>query len=167
MTSHINIQNSVDETDFSRSIRRITELGIRFAMVVVIGWYGLLKFTEYEANAISGFAINSPFLAWLHEILGVQAFSNLIGTAEIMGALLIALHGFSARLGVLGGLMASATFIVTLSFMVTTPGIFEESAGGFPILSVVPGAFLLKDLVLLAVSAWLVAVSLEKVRILS
>jgi hypothetical protein len=37
-------------------------------------------------------------------------------------------------------------------FFVTTPGIFEPTAGGFPAISALPGQFLLKDTVLLAAS---------------
>jgi uncharacterized membrane protein YkgB len=43
------------------------------------------------------------------------------------------------------------TFAVTLSFLFSAPG-WEASLGGFPALSVVPGQFLLKDVVLLAAS---------------
>ena len=46
---------------------------------------------------------------------------------------------------------AIATFSITLTFLFTAPG-WEASLGGFPALSVVPGQFLLKDVVLLAAS---------------
>jgi reactive chlorine resistance protein C len=151
-------------SEIGTSLKQLSEFGVRYAMVVVVAWYGLLKFTEYEANAIAGFAMNSPFLAPFHEALGIRGFSNIIGIIEIIAAVLIAVHHFSPKAGALGGLFASGTFIVTLSFMFTTPGIFEASAGGFPILSVVPGAFLLKDLVLLAVSVWLLATSLQQIK---
>ncbi|MBL4906786.1 MAG: DUF417 family protein [Sneathiella sp.] len=157
----VQTQNTVDLTGMSDTLIKVSEIAIRYALVMVFVWYGLLKFTAYEANAIAGFAINSPFLAWLHEALGVRGFSNLIGVVELFAAFLIAAHPISARMGVIGGLVASSTFLVTLSFMFTTPGIFVESPGAFPILSVVPGAFLLKDVVLLAVSVWLVAKSLQ------
>jgi uncharacterized membrane protein YkgB len=39
-------------------------------------------------------------------------------------------------------------FLTTLSFMLSTPGVWEASAGGFPALSAVPGQFLAKDFVL-------------------
>ncbi len=154
-------QTSLNAAAISASVRRSSETAIRFAMVIVILWFGSLKFTAHEANAIAGLAVNSPMLAWLHEILGVRGFSNMIGITEITAAALIAIHAYSARPAVLGGLMASATFVVTLSFMFTTPGVIEASAGGFPVISVMPGQFLLKDLVLLAVSVWLTATSLE------
>jgi uncharacterized membrane protein YkgB len=39
-------------------------------------------------------------------------------------------------------------FLTTMTFMLSTPGIFEPTAGGFPAVSIT-GQFLLKDLVLL------------------
>jgi uncharacterized membrane protein YkgB len=48
-------------------------------------------------------------------------------------------------------------FLTTLSFLASTPGVFEASAEGFPALSVVPGQFLLKDVVLLAAALWSLA----------
>jgi uncharacterized membrane protein YkgB len=45
-------------------------------------------------------------------------------------------------------------FLTTLSFLVTTPGVWEPSLGGFPALSHRPGEFLLKDLALLGISLW-------------
>jgi Protein of unknown function, DUF417 len=46
-------------------------------------------------------------------------------------------------------------FLGTLSFLFTTPGV--TAAGGFPVKSVLPGQFLLKDPVLLGASVWTVA----------
>jgi uncharacterized membrane protein YkgB len=45
-------------------------------------------------------------------------------------------------------------FATTLRFLLTTPEVWEASAGGFPALSVVPGQFLIKDVVLLGASLW-------------
>jgi len=44
-------------------------------------------------------------------------------------------------------------FLTTLSFLFSTPG-WEPSLGGFPSLSVLPGQFLLKDVVLLGAAVW-------------
>ena len=49
-------------------------------------------------------------------------------------------------------------FLGTLSVLVTTPGV--TAAGGFPVLSVLPGEFLLKDLVLSGASLWTLSDSL-------
>jgi uncharacterized membrane protein YkgB len=45
-------------------------------------------------------------------------------------------------------------FLTTLSFLITTPGVWASSAGGFPALSGAPGQFLIKDLALLGISVW-------------
>jgi len=147
--------------DIGETLGRVSEIGVRYAMVIVFLWFGMLKFTAYEANAIAGLAVNSPLLAWLHELLGVSGFANMIGVTELTAAALIAAHPVSARLGAVGAVLAIGTFGVTLSFMLTTPGVVEASAGGFPMLSVMPGQFLLKDVVLLAVSVWLLTNSLK------
>jgi uncharacterized membrane protein YkgB len=83
----------------------------------------------------------------------VQSFSNLLGVVEIAVAILLALRPVSTMLAVLGGVMATGMFLTTLSFLLSTPG-WESSLGGFPALSVVPGQFLLKDLVLLGAAVW-------------
>jgi uncharacterized membrane protein YkgB len=154
-------QTSISAGEIGTILRRHSETAIRYAMVVVLLWFGALKFSAYEANAIAGLVTNSPLLGWLHDALGVRVFSNTIGITEITAAILIAAHPVSARLGALGGAIASATFVVTLSFLFTTPGVAEASAGGLPVISVLPGQFLLKDLVLLAVSVRLLALSLQ------
>ncbi len=35
---------------------------------------GTMKFTSYEAQAIEPLVSNSPFLAWMYQILSVRAF---------------------------------------------------------------------------------------------
>ncbi|MGA7812638.1 DUF417 family protein [Caballeronia sp.] len=55
------------------------------------------------------------------------------------------------KASVLGGILATIFFVGTLSFMVTTPGIGEASAGGFPVLSAT-GEFLMKDIALFGFS---------------
>jgi uncharacterized membrane protein YkgB len=45
-------------------------------------------------------------------------------------------------------------FLTTLSFLATTSGVWEPSAGCFPALSGKPGQFLIKDLALLGISLW-------------
>jgi uncharacterized membrane protein YkgB len=54
-------------------------------------------------------------------------------------------------------------FLGTLSFMVTTPGIGEATAGGFPVLSAT-GEFLVKDVALLGLALWTLSDSINAVR---
>jgi uncharacterized membrane protein YkgB len=51
-------------------------------------------------------------------------------------------------------------FASTLSFLFTTPGATAAAAGGFPVLSVLSGQFLLKDLVLAGAALWTLGDSL-------
>src|ERR671918_199644 len=97
-------------------LEAVVSILVRISMVVVMLWFGLLKFTSYEANAIQGLVANSPFVGWLNSVLSVAGVSGLIGVIEITTGLLIAARFFSSKLGALGGAMASGTFLITLSF---------------------------------------------------
>ncbi len=55
-------------------------------------------------------------------------------------------------------------FATTLSFLLTTHGVWEPSLGGFPALSAVPGQFLLKDVVLLGAALWTLGEALNRRR---
>lgn len=128
---------------------------VRYGLVLVLLWIGGMKFTGYEAAGISGFVSNSPLMSWAYSLFSVRGFSTVLGVTEIAVALLIAARPFSARAALVGSAMAVGMFLTTLSFLLTTPGVWEPSAGGFPALSVVPGQFLVKDLVLFGASLWL------------
>lgn len=88
-------------------------------------------------------------LAWIgamkfttYEATGIQP---LVADSPLMGWL----YGvFTA----LGSALAAGMFLTTLSFLLSTPG--WEPTLGFPALSVAPGQFLLKDVVLLGAAVW-------------
>jgi uncharacterized membrane protein YkgB len=126
----------------------------RYGLVIVVGWIGFMKFTGYEAEGIRPFVANSPLLSWVYGLMSVQGFSALLGVVEVAIAILIAARPFSPCAAVLGSALAVAMFLTTLSFLVTTPGAWELSLGGFPALSALPGQFLIKDLALLGISLW-------------
>ncbi len=125
----------------------------RYGLVAVIAWIGALKFTAYEAQGIAPLVSNSPFMSWVYEIFSVNTFSALLGVLELATAALIAVKPWWPRLSAVGSVIAIGLFVATLSFLFTTPGVFEASAGGFPALSST-GQFLIKDVALLGISAW-------------
>jgi len=86
--------------------------------------------------------------------MSVQGFSAVLGVVEVGIALLIAARPFWPRASALGSALTVGMFLTTLSFLITTPGVWEPSAGGFPALSALPGQFLIKDLALLGISVW-------------
>ncbi len=135
----------------------------RYGLAAVIGWIGAMKFTAYEAKAIEGLVSNSPLMAWVYNIFSVQGFGVALGLVLLSIALLIALKPMSARAAAVGAFLAVGMFGTTLSFMLSTPGVFEPSLGGFPALSVAPGQFLVKDAVLLGASIWLLADALKAI----
>jgi uncharacterized membrane protein YkgB len=126
----------------------------RYGLVVVIGWIGFMKFTTYEAEAISPFVANSPLMSWIYGFMSARGFSDVLGVIEVAIAFLIAGRPILPRASVIGGALAVGMFLTTLSFLVTTPGVWEPTAGGFPALSALPGQFLIKDLALLGISLW-------------
>lgn len=125
----------------------------RYGLVVVIAWIGALKFTEYEAKGIAPLVSESPLMSWIYDFLPVMTFSAMLGVLELATALLIAVKPWWPRLSMVGSAIAVGLFTTTLSFMFTTPGVFEASAGGFPVLSST-GQFLIKDVALLGIAAW-------------
>ena len=131
---------------------------VRYGLVAVIAWIGALKYTSYEAAAIQPLIAHSPLLSWLYHIFSVRALGVALGTAEITAALLIALRPWWPRVSAAGSAFGVLLFASTLSFLFTTPGV--TAAGGFPVLSVLPGQFLLKDLVLIGAALWTLGDSL-------
>ncbi|WP_371287009.1 YkgB family protein [Mycobacterium sp. PS03-16] len=125
----------------------------RYGLVVVIAWIGLMKFTEFEANGIQPLVANSPLMSWMYGIFSVSTFSALLGVVEVAAAALLAVKPWWPRISAIGSLIAIGLFVATLSFLFTTPGVFEASAGGFPLLSST-GQFLIKDVALLGIAVW-------------
>jgi uncharacterized membrane protein YkgB len=126
----------------------------RYGLVVVVGWIGLMKFTAYEATGIQNYVANSPLMSWVYGYLSVRDFAAVLGVVEVTIAVLIAARPLSPRACAIGSALATLMFLTTLSFLATTPGVWEPSLGGFPALSGHPGQFLLKDLALLGISVW-------------
>src|SRR5262245_36556176 len=126
----------------------------RYGLVVVVGWIGFMKFTAYEAEGISTYVANSPLMSWVYGFMSHRGFSAVLGVVELTIAILIAARPLLPRASALGSALAVGMFLTTLSFLFTTPGVWEPSAGGFPALSGFPGQFLIKDLALLGISLW-------------
>jgi uncharacterized membrane protein YkgB len=126
---------------------------LRYALVLIFVIFGSLKFTAAEAAAIKPLISNSPFMSWLYGPLSEQGVSNLIGSVELVTALLIAARPISARISAIGSALAVGTFLTTLSFLFSTPGALSpmHPANGF----------LLKDVVLLGAAVALGAESLR------
>jgi reactive chlorine resistance protein C len=131
------------------ALRKIGAFILRYSLVLFLFLFGALKWTPAEANGIQSMVSHSPLLFWLYPAFGVQRGSEVIGVVELVLGGLIALRRWSPRLSAIGSLGASGMFVVTLSFLVTTPNIGE----GAP--------FLLKDITLLGAALWAASEALD------
>lgn len=151
-------------TGTDASLRSAGEFVFRYGLALIFIWIGLLKFSAYEAKNIEPLVNNSPLWAWAMGSLGLTGTSALIGVIEISIGVLIAMRAFAPKLSALGSIGAAITFLITLSFLFTTPGVWEPGYG-FPYPSALPGQFLMKDLVLLGVSLWTAGEALRAARL--
>lgn len=127
---------------------------IRASMVIMFFFFGYQKWWAYEADRLDPFISNGPLIWWLYPVFGHRGASWFLGIFEwSFGALLFA--GFwDKRLGILGAVGSTATFVATVTIIPFMPDGWDASAGGFPAMTGnVP--FLMKDVVLLAVSLYL------------
>ena len=138
-------------------------VAVRLSMVIIFIVFGVQKFTAPEAAAIEPLVSSSPLTSWLMA-LGVRGMGRVFGTAELTFGLLRATGrrrewGVPALLGAAG---SCVTFLTTISFLATAPGVFVPGAA--PLLATT-GLFLLKDVALLASSFALLAHTVAARRI--
>jgi uncharacterized membrane protein YkgB len=137
---------------------------VRASMVIMFLFFGYQKWFNYEAQVLIPYISNGPLIAWMYPVFGIRGATYFLGVSEwVFGALLF-LGFWNKKLGALGALGGCASFVSTLTIMPFMPGVWEPSAGGFPAMTGT-GAFLMKDLVLLAVSFYLLKQDLQKVAL--
>jgi uncharacterized membrane protein YkgB len=127
---------------------------VRASMVIIYFFFGYQKWFDYEAQGLIPFFTHGPLIFWMYPVFGIKGSTYLLGASEwLFGALLLA--GFwNKKLGVLGALGSVVTFLCTVTIIPFMPDGWAASAGGFPAM-VGNVAFLMKDVVLLAVSIYL------------
>jgi uncharacterized membrane protein YkgB len=138
-------------------ITRAGQLVIRYGLVVVLAWIGFGKYVKMEARVLIE---HSPLMSWMYDVFSATTVARGLGTMEIVAALLIAVRPLWPRVSAVGSALAIVLFLGTLSFLFTTPGVVATHAAGLPVLSALPGQFLLKDLVLIGVALWTLGDSL-------
>ncbi|MGR3967900.1 DUF417 family protein [Pseudomonas sp. 910_23] len=134
----------------SRFLRQPFEVEfMRWVLVFIFLMFGYTKWFDYEAQALIPLISNSPLLSWMYGVFGTQGASYALGTAEWAIGLGLAIGAWSPRIGLIAAAGSFLTYLTTASLLLTTPGGWEASAGGFPAMG---GAtsFLIKDLVLMS-----------------
>lgn len=115
-----------------------------FGAALILLWIGIFKFTPTEANAVKPLVENHFLTFFAYDFMSVQAVSNAIGAIEIIIALLLIFSVKFAFLKRYAGIAMTITFLVTLSYLFTTPGIWK-TVDGVP----VTDFFILKDIMFL------------------
>ena len=115
-----------------------------FGSFLILLWVGIFKFTPTEAQAIKPLIENHPMTSWMYDVIRVQTVSNIIGVIEIIVALLLLLTLKFEKLKKYAGVSMCVIFLMTLSYLFTTPNIWSIIDG-------VPHTdfFILKDLMYL------------------
>ena len=134
---------------------------LRWALGVIFLWFGGMKITAYGAEGIAPFIAHSPLMSWHPILFGIRGASYVIGVLELSTAAALIAGAINPVFSALGAAMSTITYLITITFFISTPGVAEPTAGGFPAISAAPGQFLLKDLVLLAASLCLLSASVQ------
>ena len=108
----------------------------------------------YEVDRLIPYISNGPLIFWLYPTFGMRGASWFLGVSEWTFGTLLFLGFWNKKLGILGALGSTGTFMATVTIIPFMPEGWDAAAGGFPAMTGnVP--FLMKDVVLLAVSIYL------------
>ena len=126
---------------------------VRGSMVLIFLLFGYQKWWEYEAQTLKPFISNGPLTFWMYPVFGLHGASHFLGVSEWLTAALLIWGFWNPKAGALGALLSVATFVTTVTIIPFMPDGWDAAAG-FPAMK---GnvAFLMKDVVLLAASFYL------------
>jgi uncharacterized membrane protein YkgB len=135
---------------------------LRASMVIIFAWFGYDKWFDAEIRGLLPIITHGPLISWTIPLLGIRGTAIFLGASEWTFGTLLFLGFWNKKAGMLGALGSTATFISTLTVMPFVPDAWDAGAGGFPAMTI-NSAFLLKDLVLLAVSIYLLKQDAQRV----
>src|ERR687896_1373022 len=126
---------------------------VRGSMVLIFLMFGYQKWWEYEAQGLIPFISNGPLTFWMYPVFGLHGATYFLGVSEWLTAALLIWGFWNPKAGLLGAILSVGTFVTTVSIIPFMPDGWNEAAG-FPAMQ---GnvAFLMKDVVFLAVSVYL------------
>jgi uncharacterized membrane protein YkgB len=134
---------------------------VRASMVLIFLAFGYQKWFAYEAQVLIPYISNGPLIFWLYPVFGIRGASWFLGTSEWLFGALLFLGFWNKRLGILGAIGSTATFVGTVTIIPFMPNGWDPVAGFPAMAGNVP--FLMKDVVLLAVSIYLLKQDVERV----
>jgi uncharacterized membrane protein YkgB len=127
---------------------------MRVAMIAVFFIFSCQKWFDYEAQALIPFISHGPLIFWLYPAFGVRGATFFLGSAETLIGLVMLLGFWNRKAAILGALASCGTYVTTVTIIPFFPDAWAAPAGGFPA-ATLPFLFLVKDIVLLAASVYL------------
>jgi uncharacterized membrane protein YkgB len=128
---------------------------IRASMIIIFVLFGYQKWFEYEAQVLIPYISNGPLISWLYPVFGIRGGSWFLGVSEWLIGILLIMGFRNTTLGMLGALGSVITYVSTVTIIPFMPNGWVAAAGGFPAMAPDTVAFLMKDVVLLAASIYL------------
>lgn len=122
-----------------------------FGSFLILLWIGAFKFTPTEAKTIQPLLESHPLFSWVYNFFSVQTVSDFIGIFEITTSVLLILSLKFSKIKIWVGFGMLITFLVTLSFLLTSPETLHF-VNGFPTVDF----FILKDLLFLGFGLMLI-----------
>jgi uncharacterized membrane protein YkgB len=126
---------------------------LRASMVIIFLLFGYQKWFEYEVQVLIPYISNGPLIFWLYPVFGIRGASWFLGISEWLIGVLLLVGFWNKKVGILGALGSCLTFFSTITIIPFAPNGWDPVAGFPAMAGIVP--FLIKDVVLLAVSIYL------------
>jgi uncharacterized membrane protein YkgB len=136
---------------------------LRASMVIIFLAFGYQKWFEYEAQVLIPYISNGPLIFWMYPVFGIRGASWFLGVSEWLFGALLFLGFWNKKLGILGALGSCVTFASTVTIIPFMPNGWDPAAGFPAMAGNVP--FLVKDVVLLAVSIYLLKQDVMRVAL--
>src|SRR5262245_24420675 len=149
-----NLDSLIEKLARSRLFRSDFDYHLaRGSMIFVFVMFGYQKWFAYEAETLIPFINNGPLISWMYPVFGVRGASWFLGASEWLFAALLFWGFWNKKAGIFGALGCALAMIGTVTIIPFMPDGWDAAAG-FPAMK---GnvAFLMKDVVLLAASIYL------------
>ncbi len=102
---------------------------IRASMVLIFLAFGYQKWFAYEAQVLIPFISNGPLIFWLYPVFGIRGASWFLGVSEWTFGALLFLGFWNKRLGILGAIGSTLTFIGTVTIIPFAPNRLGSGCG--------------------------------------
>lgn len=136
-----------------------------FGTIIILLWVGAFKLTAIEAQAIQPLVQHHFLSSWMYDVFSMQMVSNIVGAFEIIIACALIIGLKSPKVAIIASLGLIVMFLMTLSYLFTTPGMFKM-VDGAPAFSkfLHTDFFILKDIMYLGFGITLLNISFSKLK---